>query len=410
MSLFPKNPNEAAYGGGRKHFVDVIKNQGNPTDIIFRNPEEDFNVGSTLIVNEAEEALFCKDGMIEDVFPGGRYVLDTENYPFISSLFNIVSGGISSFNCLVFFVRLTNSARIGWGTPSPIQVYDANYDMVAHVQASGSYIFRVTDSKLLWRKLFGGNNAGRMKAGYVQDQLQGVINEEIMSVVASTMEDSGKPLMALCSRVKQFREMMEPRLVELFMDYGLSLEQLSIETLRIPSNDPYMQLKNDLARREQEQRVAIASRARQQRAAMDELGGAWAAQQQVDVMQAMARNPAGGAAGAAAGIGMGLGAMGAFGQMAGQVFPADGVGASARGAAAGAADAAGAAAAASASTPCPACGAPVAAGSKFCPACGAKMPEPQKEAPARPKFCVNCGAKLDAGIKFCPNCGHKIEG
>ena len=31
MTLFGRNPNEAAYVGGRKHFTDVIKNTGRVT-------------------------------------------------------------------------------------------------------------------------------------------------------------------------------------------------------------------------------------------------------------------------------------------------------------------------------------------------------------------------------------------
>ena len=50
MSLFKKNPNEAAYYEGKKHFIDVIKNSGDNSFLIWRQPEEDFNTNSKLIV------------------------------------------------------------------------------------------------------------------------------------------------------------------------------------------------------------------------------------------------------------------------------------------------------------------------------------------------------------------------
>ena len=34
MSLFKKNPNEAAYYEGKKHFIDVIKNSGDNSFLI----------------------------------------------------------------------------------------------------------------------------------------------------------------------------------------------------------------------------------------------------------------------------------------------------------------------------------------------------------------------------------------
>ena len=47
MGLFNnKNPNEAAYVGGKKHFTDVIKNSGPGELLLWRQPEEDFNTNS----------------------------------------------------------------------------------------------------------------------------------------------------------------------------------------------------------------------------------------------------------------------------------------------------------------------------------------------------------------------------
>ena len=96
MGLFNKNPNETAYAGGTKHFTDVIKNTGPSEALIWRQPEEDFNENSTLIVMPGEKAIFIKGGTIEQVFDNGTYKLSTENYPFISRLRNVFTGGIHS--------------------------------------------------------------------------------------------------------------------------------------------------------------------------------------------------------------------------------------------------------------------------------------------------------------------------
>lgn len=71
-----------------------------------------------------EEAIFIKGGNIEEVFGNGTYKLSTENYPFISRLRNAFTGGISTFNCVVYFVRKADSQEIRWGTETPIQVRD----------------------------------------------------------------------------------------------------------------------------------------------------------------------------------------------------------------------------------------------------------------------------------------------
>lgn len=40
MALFNKNPNEAAYVGGKKHWTDVIKNCGSGELLIWRQPRK----------------------------------------------------------------------------------------------------------------------------------------------------------------------------------------------------------------------------------------------------------------------------------------------------------------------------------------------------------------------------------
>ncbi len=117
MGLFNnKNPNETAFTGGKKHWADVIKNTGPGELLIWRQPEEDFNTNSTLIVMPGEEAIFIKGGTVEQTFENGTYKLSTENYPFISRLRNAFTGGISTFNCVVYFVRKAHSEEILWGT------------------------------------------------------------------------------------------------------------------------------------------------------------------------------------------------------------------------------------------------------------------------------------------------------
>jgi len=75
MTIFKTNPNETAYVGGAKHWADVIKNSGPGELLIWRQPEEDFNTNSTVVVMPGEEAIFIKGGVIEQVFENGSYRL-----------------------------------------------------------------------------------------------------------------------------------------------------------------------------------------------------------------------------------------------------------------------------------------------------------------------------------------------
>ena len=64
MALWKKNPNESAYIGERKHWTDVIKNTSAPNILMWKQPEEDFNTNSTLIVMPGETAIFVHGGAV----------------------------------------------------------------------------------------------------------------------------------------------------------------------------------------------------------------------------------------------------------------------------------------------------------------------------------------------------------
>ena len=67
MAFFNRNPNEEAYIGGKKHWTDVIKNSASGELLIWRQPEEDFNTNSTLVVMPGEKAVFIKGGVVERI-------------------------------------------------------------------------------------------------------------------------------------------------------------------------------------------------------------------------------------------------------------------------------------------------------------------------------------------------------
>lgn len=392
MALFPKNPNEALFPGGKKHFTEVIKNDQSGVDqIAYVNSQEDFNIGSTLIVGPGEQAIFLRDGQIVgEPFGPGRYVLETNNYPFVSRLVNAVSGGVSSFHCTVVFFRTVDSAPMGWGTAAPIQVFDREFGLDADIRGYGQYILRVADPRALLVNLMGDNVSG-MDAAYIGQQLEGIVVEAIRAAVAEVIGDAmdaGDDVMNVLRHGRELKGSVCDAIVEAgALDrYGLVLASLSIMDLHVSRDSPYYKLR--------QQNAASRQKARD----MGNFAGAypnaaWSAQQSVEVMHHVADNPAGGVASAAAGLGMGLGAMPAFGAQAASVFPG----------------AQPVVAQQPAGPTCPKCGAPASPGSRFCSVCGTPLAASRPGGSATaPRFCASCGAELAAGANFCPSCGTRV--
>lgn len=315
MALFNKNPNETAYVGSKKHWADVIKNSGSGDLLIWRQPEEDFNTNSTLIVMPGEEAIFIKGGTVEQTFTNGIYKLSTENYPFISRLRNAMSGGISTFNCVVYFVRTAHSMEIRWGTDSPIQVRDKLLGIVTKIKARGSYKVTVGNPELFLAKLLGNNMPFETQDGltrYFANQLQ----SKIKTVITKALNQTENELLGIEERLDEFSETIEPFMQEVFDDYGLRCVQFVVSALDI--GDDELRRRYDEIGMDAIEKMRLAQA---DKAVMGILGDDWAKQQAANILGDLANNPgAGGVASAGAGLGMGMAAGGAFGNMAQQMF------------------------------------------------------------------------------------------
>jgi len=314
MALFNKNPNEVAYTGGKKHWTDVIKNSGSGELLIWRQPEEDFNTNSTLVVMPGEEAIFIKGGTVEQVFENGTYKLSTENYPFISRLRNAFSGGVSTFNCVVYFVRKADSKEIRWGTETPIQVRDKVWGVRTDARVRGAYKVKIENPAKFLEKLIGNNVPFQFQEEldkYFASEFQG----KIKAAVSKFLNALEQELIGIDAYMDELSEKIEPYIDEIVSDYGLKCVKFSLAGLDIDTT------KYDVIDASQIELIARSRGYQGDKAGLDILGDDWGRIQGAGILRDLANNPgAGGVAAAGAGMGMGIGAAGAFGSIAQQVF------------------------------------------------------------------------------------------
>lgn len=243
MPLFGVNPNESNYAGGEKHFVDVIKNRSTNDTLIYKNPEEDFNNGSTLVVEPGEQAIFVNEGNIAQIFPSGSYTLNSANYPFISRLRNMLSGGVSSFHCLVYFVRTATSREIKWGTESPIKVYDkaladqfTGLGVETEVRARGSFRVKVSDPGKLLTQLIGGNFELQSQESLNVFFRQQFLGNIVAQLTAELTAWNG-PLIQAPAQIMTYAQNLQGTLSPILDEYGLLLLQFTISGLDVVDND-----------------------------------------------------------------------------------------------------------------------------------------------------------------------------
>lgn len=304
MGIFSKNANEAAYVGGKKHWTDVIKNTGAGEYLIWRQPEEDFNTNSSLVVMPGEAAIFVDRGQIVQTFENGTYQLTTENYPFISRLRNAFSGGVSKYNCVVYFVRKAVSKELLWGTSSRIQVRDKVWNIRTDIGARGAFKIKVENPGVFLEKMLGNNVTYQTQAeifDYFGEELQ----SKIVSILASFFNYQWQTeLIGLEACLMDLSAFLKPQVDEMLKEYGFKCESFVISGLMLDTS-----------------KYDSMDEAQIQKNKMQLLGEDWAKLTAAEILHALAENPgAGGVAATGAGIGMGVAAGGVFTGLANQLF------------------------------------------------------------------------------------------
>ncbi len=311
MGLFHRNENEANFAGGSKNIMESIQREHDTGTLIYLDPREDFNTNSVITVAPNEQVIFIKNGEFYGTLPSGRHEVKTENYPVLSRIRNMLTGGTSTFSCQVYHVQ-TNEQKIDWGTSSPIEIQDfflGGGVIGVPTCIRGAAAFRVRfninedddASKRAFMRLMGDQST------YTVADLGAIfeaeIGQKISSVVGKTLETISmqRSINAISSQLEDFSIALKPKFDTLFVDYGLELINFSFYNLNIDETDERKKYLDRL--------IATAHTGSYDKAVQQEL------------LKDVAINPgAGGVASAGAGLGMGMAAGSAFSQMATTAF------------------------------------------------------------------------------------------
>lgn len=300
----------------------------------------EIQLGSQLIVEESQAAVFLRDGKALDTFGPGRHTLATGNLPFLTELIGIPWGGKSPFQAAVVFVSTKTFVDLKWGTKEPVVFRDAELAMI-RLRAFGKFALRIANPQSFVQQLVGTVGL------YTTDVVEAYFKD---AIVARLTDLLGENLSSIFDLPKVYDELamgLKARVHDDFAKYGIELVDLFLGAITPPEEVQKMM----------DERSGMAAvgdiKTYMQFKAARAMGDA--AQQSGD---------AGGVMGAGLGVGMGAG-LGAM--LPGMMREAMQPGAPA------APTAAAAPAAAAAGAFCSNCGARVPAGAKFCPQCGNKL-------------------------------------
>ncbi|MDX1503596.1 MAG: SPFH domain-containing protein [Thermoanaerobaculia bacterium] len=334
-------------------------------------------LGSQLIVEESQQAVFLRDGKALDTFLPGRHTLATANLPLLARLFGIPFEGKSPFQAAVIFVSTKTFLDLKWGTKEPVVYRDSELAMV-RLRAFGKFAVRIANAQQFVNEIVGTQGI------YTTDGVETWFKDVIVARLTDLL---GENLSSIFDLPKVYDELgmgLKGRVADDFGKYGIELVDLYLGAITPP---PEVQKLID------------------ERTGMAALGD-MNAYMKFKAAKAMgdAAQQSGGETGSGVGAGLGVGMGAGMGMMLPQMMKeamqgggapqgsggAPAGGAPAQQAAAGAAAAGGAVAGEAETGEDAAAGGEAEAGS--------------------PAFCHQCGGKLPGGARFCPSCGTKVGG
>ncbi|HET6573716.1 MAG TPA: SPFH domain-containing protein [Fimbriiglobus sp.] len=212
-------------------FIDIIEwTEPSQNEILayrFTRYKNEIKNGAQLIVREGQAAAFVKEGQLADVKEPGKYTLDTNNFPILSTILGWKYGFESPFKSEVYFISTRQWTDQKWGTQNPVMTRDAEFGPV-RLRAFGSYAFKITEPGTFLKELVATDPS--FEAFEVTNQFRNVIVSRFVDVVAS----SKIAVLDLAGNYEKVSKLALDRIAPELDKMGVSLTQFFVENISLP--------------------------------------------------------------------------------------------------------------------------------------------------------------------------------
>lgn len=230
----------------KEALIDRIKYDG-PQDgtpwLVYKYPGEAFVLGSQLIVNQGQEALFFKGGKALDLFKAGTHTLCTANLPLLNKLANLPFGGDSPFTAEIYYINKTSKLNMNWGTQNAFPVEDPKYGLVLSIRSHGTYGLRIKNTKMFVTKLIGAVPCGStITYEFIASYFSGLLASKTKNVIAAYMIQRNISFLEVTGYLDKISEDCEKAVKNEFDRFGAEVVNFYVETIA-PLKDDYEKLR-----------------------------------------------------------------------------------------------------------------------------------------------------------------------
>lgn len=218
---------EKAFG----EFIDIIEWTDSTSDtMIWRFPRYNAEIknGAQLTVRETQVAVLVNEGQFADVFQPGRYELNTNNMPILTTIKGWKYGFNSPFKVDVYFVNTKQFLNQRWGTANPIMMRDPEFGPI-RMRAFGSYNFRIQSDPIPFIRNVAGTS-GEFTTEGISEQLRNFVITQFTDYLA----ESKIAALDLAANLNEFSQGLTEGLRPDFAEYGIELTRFLVENISLP--------------------------------------------------------------------------------------------------------------------------------------------------------------------------------
>jgi len=221
--------------------IDVLKYDGPNNVLVWKwrpqndgRRQEELRLGTQLVVNQSQRAVFVKGGQIADVFEAGTHTLSTQNLPILSRLIGLAFGGQSPFKAEVYFFNKAVAMDNKFGL-IPFNMLEPNFRVPIPVTSRGSFAIKVTGVRAFLSQIIG--TVPDFEAVTIRQYFRGVITENVKTAIVRISKEQKISPLELEAIVIEVSNAVKGYISETLSKYGLHLELFNIEAISIIDED-----------------------------------------------------------------------------------------------------------------------------------------------------------------------------
>lgn len=227
----------------------LLKCEKNNDICVWKHQLEDFALGSQIIVNESQVAIFIQDGKLVGKFEAGRHMVTLNNL--LLSQENFDEDDVS-FHSQLYFVTKTLQTNQRWGTDSKIRMFDPVSGLHVELGACGTYNYKISDyTKFLFYIVGLGSDLNfGLKADEISLKFRPNVVNAVKSFLGKIIKENDINILEVDLHTQELSEGLLVEINKQIEKFGIELTDFIISSIMTPDNDPnFKRMKEQYAER-----------------------------------------------------------------------------------------------------------------------------------------------------------------